>query len=62
LPGPWRIRINGVELTERKYDDFARIAGRLAKQRLNVMVNSPDWQIVSVAHERAACTSLRPQL
>ena len=36
--------IRNVKLTDEQYDDFARIAGRMAKQRLDVFVRSPDWQ------------------
>jgi hypothetical protein len=31
-------KIRGVELSEQQYDDLARIAGRMAKTRLNAMV------------------------
>ncbi len=41
---PVERRIRNVALTEQQYDDFARIAGRMAKQRLDVIVRSPDWQ------------------
>src|SRR5208282_3550665 len=37
-------KIRNVELTDQQYDDFARISGRLAKQRLDAIVRSPDWQ------------------
>ena len=33
-----------VKLTDQQYDDFQRIAGRVAKMRLNVIVQSPDWR------------------
>ena len=36
--------IRNVRLTDQQYDDFARIAGRMAKQRLDVFVRSPDWR------------------
>jgi hypothetical protein len=36
--------IRGVKLTEQEYDDFARIAGRMTKMRLDAIVNSPDWR------------------
>ena len=36
--------IRNVQLTDQQYDDFARIAGRMAKQRLDVFVRSPDWR------------------
>ena len=41
---PVERTIRNVKLTDEQYDDFARIAGRIAKQRLDVMVASPDWQ------------------
>jgi hypothetical protein len=37
-------KIRNVDLTDEEYDDFARLAGRMAKQRLDVIVKSPDWQ------------------
>ncbi len=43
-PGPVSPRIRGVLLNEQQYDDYARIAGRMAKMRLDVIVRSPDWQ------------------
>lgn len=43
VAGPER-KIRNQDLTDAQYDDFTRIAGRLAKQRLDVIVNSPDWQ------------------
>jgi len=36
--------IRGVQLNPQQYDDYARLSGRMAKQRLDVIVNSPDWQ------------------
>ncbi len=36
-------KIRNVELTDQQFDDFARIAGRMTKQRLDVIVRSPDW-------------------
>jgi hypothetical protein len=37
-------KIRNIELTDQEYDDFARIAGRLAKMRLDTIVRSADWQ------------------
>lgn len=37
-------KIRGVQLTDPEYDDYSRLAGRMAKQRLDVIVRSPDWQ------------------
>jgi hypothetical protein len=39
-PAKVERKIRNIELTDQEYDDFARIAGRLAKMRLR----SPDWQ------------------
>lgn len=36
-------KIRGVELTEQQYDDYSRVAGRLAKMRLNMLVASPGF-------------------
>ena len=43
-PAPVDPKIRNVQLTAQQYDDYARLAGRMAKQRLNVIVRSPDWQ------------------
>lgn len=43
-PGNVTRKIRGVELTDAQFDDFARLAGRMTKQRLDVIVNSPDWR------------------
>ncbi len=42
-PAPVKRMIRNVQLTDQQYDDYSRIAGRLAKQRLDVLVNSPDF-------------------
>jgi hypothetical protein len=36
--------IRNVKLTDQQYDDFQRLAGRMMKMRLNVIVQSPDWR------------------
>ena len=36
-------KIRNVQLTDQQYDDFQRIAGRMAKMRLDAIVNSPDY-------------------
>ena len=41
---PVERSIRNVKLSEDQYDDFARIAGRMTKQRLDVFVRSPDWR------------------
>jgi hypothetical protein len=42
-PAPVDRRILNVPLTEEQYDQFATIAGVMSKQRLDVIVNSPDF-------------------
>jgi hypothetical protein len=37
-------KIRNVDLDDAQYDDFARIAGRMTKMRLDVIVKSPDWR------------------
>jgi hypothetical protein len=44
-PAKVERKIRNIELTDREYDDFARIAGRLAKMRLEMIIRSPDWQM-----------------
>jgi hypothetical protein len=43
-PGMPPRKIRNVDLTDQQYDDFSRIAGRMLKQRMDVIVRSPDWQ------------------
>jgi hypothetical protein len=43
-PGSPPRKIRNVDLTDQQYDDFSRLAGRMLKQRLDVIVRSPDWQ------------------
>ena len=43
-PAPVEREIRNVKLTDQQYDDFARLAGRLTKMRLDAIVRSPDWQ------------------
>jgi hypothetical protein len=43
-PAPVGRTIRNVELSDSEYDDFARIAGRMSKMRLDQIVNSPDFQ------------------
>jgi len=44
-PAPVEREIRNVKLTDEQYDDFARIAGRMTKMRLDAIVRSPDWQM-----------------
>lgn len=37
-------KIRNVDLTDQQYDDYARIAGRMAKIRLDTIVKSPDYR------------------
>lgn len=43
-PGPVPRKIRNVDLTDEQFDDFARIAGRTTKIRLDKIVASPDFQ------------------
>ncbi len=43
FPGKLDRKIRGVELSDQQYDDYARIAGRMAKVRLNAIVNIPGF-------------------
>lgn len=43
-PAPVSRKIRNVDLTDEQYDDFARIAGRSTKMRLDAIVRSPDWR------------------
>ncbi len=43
-PSPVQRKIRGVDLTDEEFDDYARLAGRMAKSRLDVFVASPKWQ------------------
>lgn len=42
--GKLNKKILGVPLNEQQYDDFSRIAGRMAKMRLNALVANPGFQ------------------
>ena len=37
-------KIRGVQLTDQQYDDFSKIAGQLAKMRLDSIVNNPEFK------------------
>lgn len=43
FPAQPERKIRGVELSDQQYDDFSRIAGRMAKQRLNAIVGGPGF-------------------
>jgi hypothetical protein len=42
-PTPPKPDINGVRLTDQQYDDYSRIGGRMAKMRLDALVNTPGF-------------------
>lgn len=42
-PAAVERKIRGVALTDQQYDQYAALAGNMAKQRLNVIVGSPDF-------------------
>lgn len=42
-PGQVPRKIRNVDLTDAQFDDFARIAGRMSKMRLDAIVKSPDY-------------------
>jgi hypothetical protein len=46
FPGPVDRKIGGQELTPKQYDDYARIAGRLAREQLEPLVAIPAWEQV----------------
>jgi hypothetical protein len=43
FPGKLDRKIRGVELSDDQYDDYSRIAGRMAKVRLNAIVGIPGF-------------------
>jgi hypothetical protein len=49
-------KIRGVQLTDQQYDDFSRIAGRMAKTQLNQIVANPGFPALpdSVQHDMVA--------
>ena len=40
-PATLERKIRGIDLTDQQYDDYARIAGRMAKMQLNAFVSTP---------------------
>ena len=42
-PAPVERTIRNVKLTDQQYDDYARLAGRMTKMRLDAIVQSPLW-------------------
>jgi hypothetical protein len=43
-PAQLERKVRNVQLTDQQYDDFQRIAGRMTKQRLDAIVNAPDYR------------------
>lgn len=37
-------KITGIPLSDQQYDDYVRVAGRMAKMRLDALVNTPGFQ------------------
>lgn len=54
-------KIRNVTLSDQQYDDYSRIAGRMAKQRLNVIVNSPDFKTWDSNQQRDVITEVLRQ-
>jgi hypothetical protein len=58
FPGKLSRKIRGVELTDQQYDDYARIAGRTAKVRLNAqigVISNPNIP-ANIRHDMIAST------
>jgi len=49
---PPQRRVMNVKLTDDQYDDYSRLAGRMAKQRLDVIVRSQEWSAFPPATQR----------
>jgi hypothetical protein len=45
-PSTLERKIRGVDLTDQQYDDYARLAGRMSKMRLNAFVNTPGFATI----------------
>ena len=69
FPAKLDRKIRGVELTDQQYDDFARVAGRLMRVRLESLIMAPGFDTVPVGaqvkaigniidHSREAARSL----
>lgn len=50
-------KIRGIELTDQQYDDYARIAGRTAKVRLNAIVSMPGFSQMPEATRKELMTN-----
>lgn len=69
FPGTVQRKIRNVELTPDQYDDYQRLAGRMAKMRLDKMVISPqfqqqtpsvqhDWMMETIKQSRTAASEM----
>lgn len=58
FPGQPGRAIRGVELTDQQYDDYSRIAGRLAKVRLDAIVRGPGFSAMpaNIQHDLIVST------
>ena len=45
-PAKIERKVRGIDLSDQQYDDLARISGRMARMRVNAMVNSPGFAIM----------------
>jgi hypothetical protein len=52
FPARLERKIRGVELSDQQYDDFTRIAGRMAKMRLDNVVGQPGFSSLSDTAQR----------
>jgi hypothetical protein len=57
-PAPVGRKIRNVELTDQQHLDFARLSGRMAKMRLDVIVGAPDWQTWAPSTKRDVITEV----
>ena len=55
-PSKIQRRVQGVKLSEQQYDDYARWAGRMAKERLSVLVASPQFSAIPHGLQERALT------
>ena len=57
-PAVLERKIRNIDLTDQEYDDFSRLAGRLAKQRLDALVSSETYGMFSDAQKALAITGM----
>ena len=58
-PVPKSIRL--VKLDDQQYDDFARLAGQMTKQRFDTIINAPDWQMIPTSTKLAVVQEIVKQ-